>query len=316
MSSRQWRDNYLDHRLIGTLARRLLWSVVNGKKRTAVVFSDDRFTDIDGEEVEITDKAVISLWHPITEDTSTIARWRERMLEVEITQPFKQTYRGIYRLTDAERNTETYSARFANHLLLQHQFNALATERRWKQTRGGSWDGGQENSACKSINDIDVEFEATGSEEHEFTSNGMYSCVRTGAVRFYQNEKPLKLESIDAQWFSELMRDIDLFTGVANIGNVADQLHIEGRFLHVKGELATYKIHLGSSNILMEPDDSYLCIVPGSTKDKSATVHLPFEGDAMLSAIISKAILLTNDTRIKDATILEQIDGGRYAAGA
>ncbi len=29
---------------------------------------------------------------------------------------------------------------------------------------------------------------------------------------------------------------------------------IEGRFLHVKGELHTYKIHLGSGNILMTPD--------------------------------------------------------------
>ncbi len=39
---------------------------------------------------------------------------------------------------------------------------------------------------------------------------------------------------------------------------------IEGRFLHVKGELHTYKIHLGSGNILMTPTDQYLCIVPKS----------------------------------------------------
>ena len=35
------------------------------------------------------------------------------------------------------------------------------------------------------------------------------------------------------------------------------------RFLIVRGELRTYKLHLGSGNILMEPDNQYLCIVPG-----------------------------------------------------
>jgi hypothetical protein len=35
-----------------------------------------------------------------------------------------------------------------------------------------------------------------------------------------------------------------------------------GRFLRVHGRLRTYRIHLGSGNILMEPDDAYLCVVP------------------------------------------------------
>ncbi len=30
----------------------------------------------------------------------------------------------------------------------------------------------------------------------------------------------------------------------------------------VRGDLRTYRIHLGSGNILMEPADTYLCIVP------------------------------------------------------
>ena len=34
-------------------------------------------------------------------------------------------------------------------------------------------------------------------------------------------------------------------------------------FLIVRGELRTYRIHLGSGNILMDPNSQYLCIVPG-----------------------------------------------------
>ncbi len=78
----------------------------------------------------------------------------------------------------------------------------------------------------------------------------------------------------------------------------------------VRGDLRTYKIHLGSGNILMEPNDQYLCIVPSrSTEPKDSTVpqFLPFEGDQTLAIILSKAFLLANDTKITDQTIVSQI---------
>ncbi|MEU6368959.1 DUF4132 domain-containing protein [Streptomyces sp. NPDC046931] len=89
---------------------------------------------------------------------------------------------------------------------------------------------------------------------------------------------------------------------------IADRCSLEGRYLVVRGGLATYKIHLGSSNILMEPDDAYLCIVP-SRRPGGGTVFLPFEDDR-LSLILSKAFLLAADTKITDATILRQIKRG------
>ena len=42
-----------------------------------------------------------------------------------------------------------------------------------------------------------------------------------------------------------------------------------------------------------------------STREEK--VHLPFEGDALLSVILSKAVLLVNDDKIKDPTITLQI---------
>jgi hypothetical protein len=76
----------------------------------------------------------------------------------------------------------------------------------------------------------------------------------------------------------------------------------------VKGQLRTYKIHLGSTNILMEPNDQYLCIVPDrSGKDGASGVFLPFEGDSGLSVILSKAFLLYEDDKITDPTITRQI---------
>src|SRR6267142_2849009 len=76
------------------------------------------------------------------------------------------------------------------------------------------------------------------------------------------------------------------------------------KFLIVKGSLRTYKIHLGSANILMTPNDQYLCIVPKQSEIKTGDVFLPFEGDRTLSVVLSKAFLLANDTKISDSTIL------------
>ena len=84
-------------------------------------------------------------------------------------------------------------------------------------------------------------------------------------------------------------------------------LHLEGNFLRVEGKRRTYKIHLGSGNILMEPNDQYLCIVPKQGAVEKEPVFLPFEGDRTLSVILSKAFLLADDGKIKDETILTQI---------
>jgi hypothetical protein len=154
--------------------------------------------------------------------------------------------------------------------------------------------------------------------------------------------------------FSEVMRDVDLFVGVASVANdptghdagPAGRLRtywdnwsfgelsenaksrktilesllprlaepgrftLAGKFLTVRGNLRTYKIHLGSGNILMEPNDQYLCIVPdrgAAAKAGGQRLFLPFEGDTTLSVILSKALLLARDDKIKEKSIVRQI---------
>lgn len=86
---------------------------------------------------------------------------------------------------------------------------------------------------------------------------------------------------------------------------IADRCALDGRFLVVRGDLRTYRIHLGSANILMDPDGAYLCVVPDRRKG-DGRVFLPFE-DERLSLILSKAFLLAADTEITDETIRRQI---------
>ena len=90
---------------------------------------------------------------------------------------------------------------------------------------------------------------------------------------------------------------------------IADRCSFSDRFLVVRGDWRTYKIHLGSGNILMEPNDEYLCIVPKASMESGDSLYLPFEGDRTLSIVISKALLLADDTKITDPTITRQIRG-------
>lgn len=90
--------------------------------------------------------------------------------------------------------------------------------------------------------------------------------------------------------------------------SLKDRCTLEGRFLGVQGKLRRYKIHLGSTNILMEPHNEYLCIVPsrGAPHEPAALV-LPFEGDSALWVILSKAFLLAEDDKITDPVIVQQL---------
>ncbi|GAB3846133.1 DUF4132 domain-containing protein [Dactylosporangium cerinum] len=87
---------------------------------------------------------------------------------------------------------------------------------------------------------------------------------------------------------------------------IAGRCELGDRFLMVRGTRGAYRIHLGSGNILMAPDDTYLCVV--AKRGAAAQVWLPFDDDPMLSTIISKAMLLAADDAITDPMILRQLE--------
>lgn len=87
---------------------------------------------------------------------------------------------------------------------------------------------------------------------------------------------------------------------------IADRLTLGKRHLEVRGHRHSYAIHLNSATVQMLPERRYLCIVAKSRPEES--VRLPFAGDDMLSLILSKAFLLAADDKIKDSSILSQME--------
>lgn len=387
-----WRERYLDHPLVGCVAKRLLWRFTDGEVSTDAIWFDGQLVDANDQPLSLSGAVAVSAWHPVLCDADEILQWRNWLERHQITQPFKQAHREVYLLTDAERTTRVYSNRFAAHILRQHQFNALAIARGWQNRLRLAVDDTYPPATLTLPHwGLRAEFWIDGiGDDYNIDVNeaGTYLHVATDQVRFYpvnaatnyaqagsgiyvpsydgqrlrhtDESMPLPLEQIPVLVFSEVLRDVDLFVGVASVGNdptwedggpghryrtywhsysfgelsataqtrkqllerliprltIANRCSIDGHFLKVNGDLRVYKIHLGSGNILMEPNDQYLCIVPGRGSSLFSTerLFLPFEGDTMLSIILSKAFLLAEDSKITDQSITHQISKGGIRA--
>ncbi|MEO0341520.1 MAG: DUF4132 domain-containing protein, partial [Bacteroidota bacterium] len=356
-----WQARYLDHGLMSFITKKIIWKIEDQLGERAGIYLADQWQDHSGNIAAPQADSKISLWHPALESSTAVQTWRNFLIDQEIQQPLKQVFREIYLLTDAEINTQTYSNRMAAHILKQHQFNSLAKTRGWRYSLLGAYDKGYEGDrAMLDLAEYNMRAEFWVSEVHAddaFNETGIWLYVATDQVRFLDisnQHQVIDLANIPVQVFSEVMRDVDLFVGVASIGNdpnwvdsegalerhlpywnqysfgsltgvgknrkailehllpklkIKDIAHLEDKFLVVKGKKRIYKIHLGSTNILMEPNDQYLCIVPDrSTKSKAKDVFLPFDGDSGLSLILSKAFLLADDDKITDRSIVSQIN--------
>ena len=348
---------FLKHPLVSFLAKNIIWNFTENSLVQSALFLNGRWVK-PHETVEFSDKAQVSLWHPAIATVEETCAWRDFFMDNEIVQSLKQAYRELYVLTAAEANTKSYSNRMAAHIIKQHQLASLAKGRGWQYSLMGAWDGGDVTIANLSLAeyDLDAQFwvQSVEGDDALYSASGIWNFVSTDQVRFVNKTTRDVVDLVDIPTivFSEVMRDVDLFVGVASVGNdpnwsdsgglprhqdywqtysfgdlseiskirkeilsrlmpklkIKEVAEIKGNFLVVKGKLRTYKIHIGSTNILMEPNDQYLCIVPNQhAKVTTPQVFLPFEGDSGLSIVLSKAFLLADDDKITDSTITSQI---------
>ncbi len=350
---------YAGHGLLGLLTRQLIWRFHHPDgTHTDALWLANAWRDARHQPVAPpTHDDAAELWHPVLATPAEVLAWRALLEAQQVQQPIKQAFREVYLLTPPEERTRTYSNRMAAHILKQHQFNSLAKLRSWKYRLLGAYDKGYETETATlalPAHNLLAEFWVSEVDaDHAFNDAGIWLYVSTDQVRFTRAGAAVPLPEVPALAFSEVLRDVDLFVGVASVGNdpqwrdnggltqfrtywenysfgelgevaknrklalqrlvprlkIGKVSTLTDRFLVVQGKLRTYKIHLGSGNILMEPNDQYLCIVPDRAAKNAGTadVFLPFEGDAVLSIILSKALLLLDDDKITDDTIKRQI---------
>ena len=142
--------------------------------------------------------------------------------------------------------------------------------------------------------------------------------------------KSVLVKDINDVLFSEIMRDVDLAVSVAYVGGVdpitsfstielrktivdytcklmkLNNVTTSDHFANIKGTLNDYSVHLGSG-VVHQSGGNAIHILPVHS-EKRGKLYLPFlDEDPTCATILSKIILLAEDQKIKDPSILEQI---------
>ena len=226
-----WQAYFIDHALLGRLGRRLIWVFSNsaGSEHSGI-WQNGRVYDASGNLLDIGPSEKVRLWHPLSSREGEIQAWRKRISSLGIQQPFPQAEREIYKITPAEQETKFYSNRFAGKILRQHQLASLCRERLWNyRLMGAHFDG--YNAPTKELaawnmhatfhtdllTDRNPSLSDSGFAEE--TAMGINLFVASDQVRFYRDAKEISLDEVPAVVYSEVMRDVDLFTSVCSIGD-------------------------------------------------------------------------------------------------
>ncbi|MBV9339364.1 MAG: DUF4132 domain-containing protein, partial [Acidobacteria bacterium] len=230
VSLAHWRQYFIAHPLMGVLARGLIWIFSDdGGGEHSGIYSGGEVRDSCGDIVDIVRAAKIRLWHPLSSEASEIQHWRDRVFAAGIRQPFRQAFREVYGVTDQERQSKTYSNRFAGILMRQHQFSNLCRARGWSyRLMGAGFDGFNVPTKILAAWNMHAEFyvdlpsdrkpslrESALGEQSGF---GINLFLASDQVRFYRDGREIAVDEVPGIVYSEVMRDVDLFTSVSGIG--------------------------------------------------------------------------------------------------
>jgi hypothetical protein len=353
MSSREWdwqtwNERYAQHPLLADMVGRLIWQFDSDTTTTQGSRHNGLWVDSQGAPVPFLQNrqaAVrVRLWHPVhphLTEPAVVLQWRRFLDAQQIVQPFPQAHREIYLLTEAEKQTGTYSTRFAAQLLRHYRFDKQMAQRRWKYDSSVN-----ELRVLRLLPDhalrVEWNLERTN-DEGLLLEPVAISLLTSGSVQFRNAQGIMNLTDVPPRIYSEIMREIGLLTSGCGVGenplwnmagsasqeaddpvrsrhqiltillprlNVAERLSLEANALVVRGDWHTYYIDLKTSAVAMGADRRYVCIQPQHnplSQDERGSALLPYEGDPTLIVILSKAFLLCQDSATMDKVILAQI---------
>ena len=230
MPAQHWQKYFLYHPILGLLGKRLIWIFSrDSENESSGIWIDSTVRDAYGKEINFAATKNVRLWHPLSRDKAEVQAWRERIFARGVRQPFRQAFRETYELTNAERQTRMYSNRFAGMLMRQHQFASLCRARGWNyRLMGIGFDGGntpQKDVPFWNIRAVfyvelppDRDPSLRDSAMNEQSGSGINVFVGSDQVRFYRDGREIELEEVPAVVYSEVMRDVDLFTSVCAVG--------------------------------------------------------------------------------------------------
>ena len=279
-------------------------------------------TTLSGEE-KLLDSGLLRIAHPYDlRNSGEWAGYMHLLYEQKLVQPFKQVFREYYPITEDEKQEGLVSRRYAGHQVQPKMTVALLKTRGWTV----DYEEGLQKVCYKE--NLVVRMYALA----DWFSPAEIEAPTLETIRFYDRNtgEPVELDKVPPIVFSETMRDIDLVVSVAHVGGVdpeASHSTVEMRVaiaaellrflkLHnvswlsahakIQGNLGSYAVHMGSGVVHAE-GRGMIAILPVHSQARGR-IFLPFaDDDPKTAEIMSKIILLAEDSKIKDPTILNQI---------
>lgn len=304
------------HPLLKELAKDLLFI----KDDIVGFFKENKLVDSQGNEYPIDKQSTLRIAHSSDLIDRGWIDWQQYLLKNGIVQPFKQVFRELYQLTKDELENDGMSQRFAGYQIERKKAFALLNSRNWLDLYG---EGFEKVNHAHNLR-IDLYYYRSVLDPNEIEEETIEKVV------FMDNKtgKTKDMKKLDKILFSETMRDLDLVVSVAYVGGVDPLLNhttlemrkriiehnlslfkIENtKFLEkhivVEGSLGKYSIHLGSGVVSAE-GKGMIPIMPVHSQ-RRGHIFLPFvDDDPKTAEIISKVIMLAEDKKLKDPTILQ-----------
>lgn len=230
-TAESWRTLFVGNAVMHCFAVGLIWGVYeNGTLKDTFRYMDDgSFTNADSEEYKLPEDAQIGLVHPLELTEEMIRGWKEQLSDFDLTQPFDQLGRQVFRPEKAELEMRYVSR------LEYSEINSLALV--GKMTRLGWYKGYAEDAGffyyfCREdlqrrIHNADgtVTPEGFGSmlihsgasaaaydPEGEEVTLGRLVFFKAGKVPDYYDKQEkgwLKISEVSPRYFSETMLMLD-----------------------------------------------------------------------------------------------------------
>ncbi|WP_338552839.1 DUF4132 domain-containing protein [Paenibacillus sp. KS-LC4] len=305
--------------VIAPLIRTLIFSA-NGKLG---YFENGTLFGAAGEAYEAAESDELLIVHPLhLFNSGQWSLYQKDMFDRQLKQPFKQVFRELYMPSTDELASGAISRRYDGHQVQPRKTVSLLKGRLWTV----SYEEGLQKVYYKE--NIIASIYALA----DWFSPSDVECPTLETVRFFDRHtyKPIDIKNVPPLVFSEVMRDVDLVVSVAHVGGVdpeaslttieirqaivreslrllkINNVRLEGSHALIAGQLGEYSVHLGSG-IVYKQASGAVAIIPVHSQHRGK-LFLPFmDEDPKTAEILSKIVLLAQDTKIKDPQIVEQI---------
>jgi len=283
--------------------------------------------DDDAPTAEFAGVGEVAVAHPIElSRLNSLTEWQQRVIDDHISQPFKQVFREVYLLGNADGQA-TECGRFAGHGLVARRAFALLRSRGYSPRGGEAVKDGESERLAAHIrwagDDEDAGRLLALAETAE--------TVTSGPVWFEGSAgRAVALGEVSPILLSETLRDADLLVSRAAAGDFGftseetlrlratlvrylartlgiTTIYVADDAMHalVEGKRAMYRVHLASGSVLLEESRRHL--EAGRVFEKAVDEWLGEGMDAGTARVLGVIATLARDKRIRDPAFLAQL---------